>query len=104
MHDASPVELLQQWYAAHCDGSWEHQYGIKIETIDNPGWGVTVDLIDTELQNAPLTPVEHQMEHRSVWWRCWRDDRAFNAACGATCLQSVLAVFNEWARNHRSTK
>lgn len=28
---------LQRWFAAHCDGSREHRYGIRIETCDNPG-------------------------------------------------------------------
>jgi immunity protein 53 of polymorphic toxin system len=97
----TPIEFLQQWYAAHCDGGWEHQHGIKIGTLDNPGWRVTIDLTDTELQDVPLIPIEHQMEDRSVWWRCWRDERAFHATCGVTCLQPVLAVFNEWARDHK---
>jgi hypothetical protein len=54
MHDDAPLELVQRWYAAHCDGEWEHQYGIKIETLDNPGWRVTIDLTNTELQEFPL--------------------------------------------------
>jgi hypothetical protein len=29
---------LSRWYAAHCSGEWEHQYGVSIQTIDNPGW------------------------------------------------------------------
>lgn len=28
---------LQQWYHSMCDGDWEHCYGVKIETSDNPG-------------------------------------------------------------------
>lgn len=31
-------EWLQKWYKSQCDGDWEHEYGIKIETVDNPGW------------------------------------------------------------------
>jgi Immunity protein 53 len=101
MHDDNPLELLQQWYVTHCDGGWEHQYGIKIETVDNPGWKVTIDLTDTELQDVPLTPIECQMEDRSLWWRCWRDDHRFHAACGATGLQTVFTAFIEWKRGHR---
>jgi len=32
------LKWLQQWYSEHCDGAWEHGFGITIETIDNPGW------------------------------------------------------------------
>jgi hypothetical protein len=101
MHDDNTLELLQQWYAAHCDGGWEHQYGIKIETLDNPGWRVTIDLTDTELQDVPLTPIEHCAEDQSRWWRCWRNDRGFHAACGATSLRTVFAAFIEWESRHR---
>jgi len=38
---------LQKWYEAECDGNWEHHYGVKIDTLDNPGWLVTIDLTDT---------------------------------------------------------
>jgi len=40
---------LPQRYRGQCDGDWEHSYGVKIETLDNPGWLVTIDLTDTTL-------------------------------------------------------
>ena len=35
------LSWLQQWYSAHCDGEWEHGFGVTIATLDNPGWSVT---------------------------------------------------------------
>ena len=35
-------EWLQQWYADHLDGEREHQNGVRIETLDNPGWSLSV--------------------------------------------------------------
>jgi len=29
---------LQSWCANHCDGDWERQHGIGIDTLDNPDW------------------------------------------------------------------
>ncbi|MCM3133740.1 immunity 53 family protein [Paenibacillus polysaccharolyticus] len=29
---------IQHRYDQNCDGEWEHVYGVKIQTIDNPGW------------------------------------------------------------------
>ena len=26
---------LQNWNQNHCDGDWEHLYGVKIDTLDN---------------------------------------------------------------------
>ena len=45
---------LQQWYLQQCDGDWEHSYGVKIDTLDNPGWIVTVDLSGTALAGLKI--------------------------------------------------
>ena len=42
------LQQLQQWVPARCDGEREHSYGVKIETLDNPGWQVEIDLAGTE--------------------------------------------------------
>ena len=51
------IEKLQSWYRMHCDGDWEHSYGITIDTLDNPGWCVTVDLTDTLLEDVKFSAV-----------------------------------------------
>jgi hypothetical protein len=38
---------LEKWYALNCNGDWEHGYGVTIETQDNPGWRIEIDLKDT---------------------------------------------------------
>lgn len=43
---------LQTWYASQCDGGSEHAFGITIETLDNPGWTLKVQLTDTKLEGA----------------------------------------------------
>ncbi|WP_207858275.1 immunity 53 family protein [Lucifera butyrica] len=45
------LKWLEAWYKNNCNGSWEHSYGIRIDTLDNPGWGIRIDLVDTELKN-----------------------------------------------------
>lgn len=40
------IEPLLRWYDAHCDGEWEHRYGFRIETADNPGLIVTLDVAE----------------------------------------------------------
>jgi hypothetical protein len=102
MTTSGSFDALVQWYAAHCNGEWEHAYGIKLDTLDNPGWSLTVDLAETELAHVPFLAVEHQLEHDVSWWRCWRDDKAFHAACGVNDLGAVLDVFAAWAKTHRS--
>lgn len=48
----SLLERIQDWYRNNCDGDWEHDFGIQIRTIDNPGWSVEIRLEDTALENA----------------------------------------------------
>ena len=39
---ADLLKALQQWYQSKCDGTWEHMYGVEIDTLDNPGWTVSL--------------------------------------------------------------
>ncbi len=48
------VQWLQTWYQAQCDNDWEHQYGVKIDSLDNPGWMVSIDLFGTLRRDVPL--------------------------------------------------
>jgi hypothetical protein len=34
---ADALDFLHRWYAAQCDGDWEHEFGIRLTTPDNPG-------------------------------------------------------------------
>jgi hypothetical protein len=46
LFDKMEMNLLQgltTWYQSHCDGLWEHGYGVTIKTLDNPGWHVKID-------------------------------------------------------------
>ena len=38
MGNEAVFQRLQKWYKSQCNGDWEHSFGIKIETLDNPGW------------------------------------------------------------------
>ena len=42
------IERLERWFRNRCDGDWEHQGGITIETFDNPAWNIKVDFFDLE--------------------------------------------------------
>jgi hypothetical protein len=70
------IQKLQQWYRKQCDGSWEHQYGVSIDTLDNPGWTVAIDLVDTDLQSMQL-PLIVEERHEDDWLQCKIDDGKF---------------------------
>lgn len=49
---------LLNWYHSHCDGDWEHCWGIKMSTIDNPGWSSKFYLNETELEDQSFKIVD----------------------------------------------
>lgn len=100
MASKTNFEWLQEWYSRHTDGDWEHQNGIKIETLDNPGWSVLIDLDGTELSDRDFQ--RRQVERsENDWFHLWTDHGEFEIACGPMNLEEALGVFREWAE--RST-
>ncbi|NGX42844.1 MAG: hypothetical protein K940chlam7_01132 [Chlamydiae bacterium] len=43
------LDWLMQWFKSQCDGDWEHEYGITLGTLDNPGWRLSISLGQTPL-------------------------------------------------------
>jgi hypothetical protein len=78
----SVLRRLETWYLSNCDGDWEHQFGVEIETLDNPGWRVKIDVTNTELESAPFSTREEGFSDQVGWLRCWKTDAEFHAVCG----------------------
>ncbi len=89
------LDSLQSWYENQCDGEWEHQYGVKIETLDNPGWAVEIDLIGTKLSDKVLAETT---EERSAtdWIRCSTGSGQFKGFGGPRNLAEIIERFLAW--------
>src|SRR5689334_23222744 len=96
------LTALQSWYAAKCDGDWEHQDGIEIHTLDNPGWRVVINVAETELEGKPFVTVEENYDDETEWLRCWLEDGKFQAAGGPMKLGRMLRIFLNWAAEGRA--
>lgn len=104
---------LMQWYDSNCDSDWEHQYGVKIDNLDNPGWTLTVDLLGTRLAGRKLEKVWLEIsavERFNVWdtgdfvrtsrldWiAAEADGDKFNASGGPQRLRDLIHMFRNWA-------
>ena len=105
-----PMDVLQQlqaWYTRQCDGDWEHQQGITIQSLDNPGWLVKVDLVGTDLIERPfnlvMEPVDAQgFQQSDRWLHCDVKDGVWHGAGDETKLGRILEAFITWA-NHGSS-
>ncbi len=93
------IQQLEQWYVAQCDGEWEHSYGIKIDTLDNPGWTIKIDLRETNLENRK--DFEKRINYRSAknWMAFKKDGNTFEGAGGPRCLGSMIDFFLEWSKS-----
>jgi hypothetical protein len=89
------ISDLEQWYLAQCNGDWEHQYGIKIETLDNPGWILRVDLKGTPAESRQLDWKKiERSEHDWIHYRM--ENKQFVAAAGPKNLNEAIDTFLRW--------
>lgn len=94
------------WYRAHCDGDWEHGFGVRLESMDNPGWYFAVDLKGTELERVPFSRVEHNLADAEAglearnWWHCEVENGTFNGYCGPWDIRTVFKYFRLWAETN----
>lgn len=94
----SDLEFIQAWYRDQCDGTWEHGCGVKIDTLDNPGWTVTVDLKGTPLERATMDKSSRD-NGPGDWVLIEVRDTQFRAAGDPSKLAMILAAFREWSNS-----
>ena len=102
-----PLDRLQRWYYAQCNGDWEHQYGVTIQTCDNPGWLVKIDLVGTALETVPFDAIHEDVDEAGWqqsdrWLHCRVVGNVWQGAGDETKLQRILEVFLAWAEGSGS--
>jgi hypothetical protein len=93
------MKELENWYLSNCDGDWEHQYGITIESLDNPGWRVLIDLTGTKLEQIGFEKINNA-ESESKWIVCKVENNKFIGAGGPQQLTEVLNIFIDWVERN----
>ena len=78
-----------------CNGEWEHSHGVKIDTLDNPGWQVHIDLDVPRNRTQILQRV--QVDRTADNWIHYRiEQRVFHIACGPKNLSEAMEIFIRW--------
>lgn len=90
---------LQYWFKQHCDGDWEHQNGIIIDTLDNPGWRVLIYLDETELSSKKFDSLKTDRSDTD-WFHCSVSDGKFCGYGGVENLPEILSTFLNWTKSH----
>lgn len=97
------LEWLEKWYQKNCDGLWEHLYGIKIETLDNPGWYINIDLRETDYANLQINDL-NQDNGDSDWIKCSITDGVFRGFGDTLKLNKIIQIFKGWVENIDSNR
>jgi len=91
------LQSLAVWFVEHCDGDWEHDRGITIESLDNPGWAVDVGIGGTELEGHWVDWT--QSDRNDDDWLHWRSTGTmFEARCSANNLERAIESFLAFAQ------
>lgn len=86
---------LSQWFAEQCNGEWEHTYGVSIETLDNPGWALRVDLREVDVKTL-FAPVRIE-RGETDWINCKVEQEVFVGFGGPSNLEEIVKIFLDWA-------
>ena len=98
-------DRLQNWYKRQCNGVWEHSSGIRIESCDNPGWWVKINLAGTSLQARTFAEVAEGIDAQRfalgpLWLSCRVEGDTWHGAGDETKLERILEVFLVWAERN----
>jgi hypothetical protein len=94
--DSDVLEWLQAWYRARCDARSDAVDGIRIVSVDNPGWSVRI--------GADLPDVDSKLElfradaSDSDWVVVWVEKNAFRGAGDPSKLGVILRAFMCWTQ------
>ncbi len=97
--ELNALQRLQEWYVFHCDGAWEHNSVVRIETMDNPGWYLEVDIYETELADKAFE-AEKASSDDGRWHECYIKGGKFIVYGGQFQLEELINIFLNWAGKH----
>ena len=97
MNSNDSLQWLQNYMLTATDGTWEHQNGISIDTLDNPGWRIKIDISNKFLVNSEKEKFVSDTSDAN-WIHIWHDsiNNQLNIACGIPNLIEALLISQEW--------
>lgn len=92
MEETDSLGWLSEWYGRSCNGDWEHDFGVAIETLDNPGWAISIDTegTSTVLSDRPWELVENSDDD---WYGSKVLNGKFEASGDPTKLSKLIFIF-----------
>ncbi|VVJ24922.1 Uncharacterised protein [Amycolatopsis camponoti] len=95
--------LLSDWYSSQCDGDREHEFGVRLETLDNAGWRLRIDPVGTDVESQRMPRSEEDLGPGRWLWTS-ADGESYEASCDVRSLEALLAAFRTVRRLSISTR
>lgn len=89
------IQWLSEWFSSQCDGDWEHEFGVRLETLDNPGWRLCVDIVGTGVEGRVLPRSKADLGSGRWLWTS-ADGESYEASCDVRSLRELLAAFRRF--------
>ncbi|WP_420411532.1 Imm53 family immunity protein [Roseibium sp.] len=95
------TERMEEWFSDQLNGDWEHQGGINITTLDNPGWLIEVDLdtIAGDGYREISSFAEKDSELDFVKFYYDESENRIRVICGVRNLSQALSILFERVLN-----
>ncbi|GKS88323.1 Imm53 family immunity protein [Acidovorax sp. SUPP2539] len=91
MSSLNAIEIITKWYQIKCNGQWEHEFGIEIKNIDNPGWCIQIKDDD---KRTPFTYATESSDQN--WVHIKATEYSFSAYGGPINLNEILRQAATW--------
>ena len=89
------LEWLDHWYRRQCNGEWEHSRGVRLESLDDPGWRLTIHLAGTTAANT--VPQRLNLDTPcGEWINCAISEDRFQGSGDLRKLEQIIGVFRQW--------
>jgi hypothetical protein len=96
---------LAEWYQQRCNGLWEHDHGVSIQSTDNPGWWMRIDVRGTDLERKTFVEVKRGnfegLDPQPPWIHCGVENAVFSGAGDPMTLNEIIETFLNWAEQSR---
>jgi hypothetical protein len=93
------IKWLSDWYKSNCDGDWEHTYGVLIETLDNPGWKIKIELTDSRYEGIEFSTELNNGE--DDWYQVKCDGLSYEGYGDPDKLDVLINLFRQQINNYK---